>query len=98
MFKNLYLGTGNGVVQLGYSFRATNGAELVLHANGNAPSAIMFGQDARTDANTKWMFRADDTGNNNNFVLYRGPKLGGFNYIYQVSGSTSQTIYEVLTD
>jgi len=67
-------GTGTGIIGLGHGIRTGNRAELHLHANGDAPSEVIFGRDARTDANVRWNIssRGGATGAAP-LLIYEGP-------------------------
>lgn len=96
---NLYLGMNAGLTYLGQGIRTANRAELFLHANGDQASDILFGVNARTDANTKWTLSSRAVGDNNDFVLYRAPMLAGtFESVLRVNGANSQVSFPLTTD
>ena len=82
-FKHLILGKGTGTIQMGHNVRGDGRAALALFSNGNQPSDIYFGQDARTDANTMWSQGSRSKGGDDkyDFQYYRGPKNTGAGFV-----------------
>ncbi len=78
-FSHLYLGRGDGTIQLGHNVRGDGRAALALFSDGNTPSDIYFGQNARTDANTNWSLggRSKGADDKYDFQFYRGPANAG---------------------
>src|SRR5690606_21400670 len=93
----------SGIVQAGIGVRTSRRAELHLHSAGDEVAEIMFGADARDDANVKWALSSREPSTNDAFRLFRGPKLtgGGFATTIEVIGSgadTGQTRFMTGTD
>jgi len=91
-WRDLYLEDGTGIIRLGHGIRQPTRAELYLNSNGDSPAEIMFGINARTDANNKWGFSSRSGGEDNTFILYRCPLMAGtYEQVWRVAGSTAQT-------
>lgn len=92
-FKHLLLGKGTGTIQMGHNIRGDGRAALALFSNGDQPSDIYFGQDARSDPNTNWSMGARQlSGGKIDFQFWRGPKNGGFTEFLTFKGDGTAII------
>jgi hypothetical protein len=74
--NSLHLFSSDGTINLGHGIRGANRAELHLHAIGDNVVDIMFGKNARTDANVRWGI--SDRAEEDKLIFYIGPYHGGW--------------------